>query len=466
MNWKTVARGVGANAFVQAVILVVQLSAVPVLASHWGLQLYGWWVIASALPSYISLADLGFATAAGTDMTMKVARGDLDGAIKTFQSAWIVVIAASICILVASISAFWLLPVSMTQSQYMGGSEVGATLFFLMVQSISALHGGIFLAGYRCSGLYALGTMTQAFVMLVEGAAAILVCTAGGTPKDVALALAICRLVSTSVQGFVLARNVPWLKISITDASWREIRLLIKPAIAAMTLPIAQASFLQGTTLALGAASNTANAAIFSSTRTLTRSGVQLVSLLNHAILPEFSAASSRGDRTALMKLVLLSTAWNLLALSVTAIILVFFGTTIVSIWTHNVVVPPSSFVAVMTATMLVNGCWHPFSNFLLAVNKHHLYSYPYAILAVASVALTYLLVPTYGLDGAAASLLLLDVIMASLIVRLVFIHIAPPSELRSWLLKLVQEIKPAKIDQKAVALLFRPKARDLKQHD
>ena len=69
-------RGIGANALSQIVSIGLQLALVPVLATHWGMKLYGTWLMLFTIPSYLALGDFGFATAAGVDMTMKVARGD------------------------------------------------------------------------------------------------------------------------------------------------------------------------------------------------------------------------------------------------------------------------------------------------------------------------------------------------------------------------------------------------------
>jgi hypothetical protein len=59
---------------------------VPVLASRWGLELYGQWLLLATLPQFLSMSDLGFATAAGTRMTMAVARGDRDEALRLFTA--------------------------------------------------------------------------------------------------------------------------------------------------------------------------------------------------------------------------------------------------------------------------------------------------------------------------------------------------------------------------------------------
>src|SRR5580704_14701755 len=71
-------RGFGANAVSQLTAMVLQFAAVPIYLSHWGAAKYGIWIVAFTVPNYIALLDIGFATAAGNDMTLAAARGDYD----------------------------------------------------------------------------------------------------------------------------------------------------------------------------------------------------------------------------------------------------------------------------------------------------------------------------------------------------------------------------------------------------
>jgi hypothetical protein len=52
--------GVTANAFGQAVAVCIQLMGVPILLHYWGMQLYGEWLILTAITTYLAIADLGF----------------------------------------------------------------------------------------------------------------------------------------------------------------------------------------------------------------------------------------------------------------------------------------------------------------------------------------------------------------------------------------------------------------------
>src|SRR5579862_9583979 len=81
-----VVRGISANVYSQLVQSALQLLSVPILATHWGLETYGAWLIMFTIPAYLAFADFGFAAAAGNDMTLSIARGDRVAAVETFQA--------------------------------------------------------------------------------------------------------------------------------------------------------------------------------------------------------------------------------------------------------------------------------------------------------------------------------------------------------------------------------------------
>lgn len=263
-------RGIGANAFGQVVVAGLQLSLVPVFASHWGLDRYGVWILLSTIPSYLALGDFGFATAAGNDMTMKVARGDKAGAITTFQSAFAAVVVGSSGIGLLALTICALLPPNvLTISAPIAPQEIRATLGLLSIYGVICLLGSIVMAGFKCAGLYATGTLSQALLQLTEGTVAILTVCLGGSLWNVACAYLLCRLVGIGMQAFWLSRSVPWLDIGFKRAQFTEVKRLSQPAVAVMALPLAQATFLQGTAIVLGAATSAPTVAIFTTVRTL-----------------------------------------------------------------------------------------------------------------------------------------------------------------------------------------------------
>jgi hypothetical protein len=69
-------RGFGATALGPVVTAIVQIVSVPLFLHVWGAKLYGKWLIISAIPNYLALSDMGFATAACNDITMRVIADD------------------------------------------------------------------------------------------------------------------------------------------------------------------------------------------------------------------------------------------------------------------------------------------------------------------------------------------------------------------------------------------------------
>jgi O-antigen/teichoic acid export membrane protein len=421
-------RGIGANAFSQVVIIGLQLALVPVLATHWGLKLYGTWILLFTIPSYLALGDFGFATAAGVDMTMKVARGDKAGTLVTYHSALTAITFVSTTIFVLAMIICALLPERwVTFDIPVSPGAIRIVLILIVAYGLICLASSILMAGFRCSGLYATGVMGQSTTQLAEGSACIVTVLCGGSLLAAASAYVIARTICVIGQALMLTFQVPWLRLGFRGANVDEIRRLAKPAFAAMALPFAQAAFLQGTPLALGAAVGAATVPIFTTVRTLIRAGVQFTTLVNHALMPEFSTAVARGDARLQRHFLFATFVTDAAILIPGAVVLLVFGQKIIALWTRGAVHPSFDLVAVMTAVMLVNGMWHPVSNLILAANRHAAYSYIYLIAALVSVALCYPLSLWQGATGAGLALLALDSFMFFVVMRLAYVHILKP---------------------------------------
>lgn len=420
MTLRRVSLGVGANIYDKLVIAAAQLAMVPVLATRWGLELYGAWLLLATVPSFLAMSDLGFATAAGTRMTMAVAREDRDEAVRLFHSAWAMVLASTAAAGVLALAAVLLVPSGMLpDGRGFPAEEARLTLAILVGYALLALQASIFGAGFRCAGHYALGAFWSANTVLFESLAAIAVALSGGGPQQVAVALLISRGVALALQGLTLRARVPWLRIGLSRASRDEVRALVRPALAVMALPAGQASFLQGTVLALGAAAGAAAVPAFVAARTLSRIGLQVTQLVVHALMPEYSAAVARGDRRS-QAVMLLATLGSAAAVLVPfALILALAGPTIVEAWTAGVVRPDAALMLVMALTVVLGGFWNPLSNLILAMNRQAGFSYPFLALALLTAPVSYFLALSLGETGPAVAIAAMDLLMCGLIIRL-----------------------------------------------
>jgi O-antigen/teichoic acid export membrane protein len=408
-----IVRGVSANLYSQLVQTALQLLSVPILATHWGLETYGAWLLIFTVPAYLAFADFGFAAAAGNDMTHSIARGDRAGAIETFQAVRTAV--AGVCLAALGICAVILYSLPDARFAFVAGvshTRAREAILLLAAYGLLSIQNSVSMAAFRSIGLYATGTYLQNTIHLAENLAALGVVILGGDIEAAALTYVLCSLIGVAVRMLMLRVRAHWL----THFSWRAplpvIRRLTPPALAVLALPLAQALSLQGTVVVVGIAAGPAAVPAFTAVRTLSRLGVQLTMIVNHAVMPEFTMAVASVDHARRARLAFLSLAASAAILVPMFIVVAVAGPLILKLWTHGTIHAPYALIVVMASTMIVNGSWYPISNLIFALNRHSQYSYYYLAAAAAAVLLSYPLVGLFGSPGAAISLLLLDCVM------------------------------------------------------
>ncbi len=357
-------KGFGANLYGQAVVVVIQLAGVPILLNYWHAQLYGEWLILFAIPSYLSMTDLGFAQSAGNDMTARVARGDKIGALTVFQSLAALVLFSAVVGLLLVGAAIRLLPLgSWVHFSGLAAPDVRWVLWFLAAEVLVKLADGINHAGFRATGDYAMHVAIYYSTLLAQHSSIWLLAAFGRGPVAAAAAFFIIRAAVTPAVALLLTRRHPWLHFGFAQARFAELRALLRPALANTSLPLAQALNVQGMVLVVGATLGALAVVTFSTLRTLTRLALQLVLTVSNAAEPELAAAYGSGDRTLLRTLyhhTLRAGFWLALA---AALGLALTGIGILQFWTHGrVIMEPLLFNWLLASAVARQppSCWRP----------------------------------------------------------------------------------------------------------
>ncbi|MGN6497095.1 MAG: lipopolysaccharide biosynthesis protein [Tsuneonella sp.] len=410
-------RGIAAMGYAKVVVALVQLAIIPVLAVHWGLALYGQWLMIVTVPQFLAASDFGFGTVAANRIIGEVARGAPDEAQVTFSTAlrMILLLTAGMAALVAVVVV--LLPGSLLAVRgAMVADSTRLVLLLMMAYGLVAMQDYLFSGVLRAQDRQALSLVLRASTFLIEGVAALLVVLLGGGP----LAAAVCylgfRLVGVAVLVMVTKRLTPWLRLGLRGSDKERLRELWRPALAAMMLPLSSATYLQGSALAIGAAAGPAAVPLYTSLRTASRVAMQLTNMIVVPLMPEITAAYARHDGRRLARLGgLLMTANWLIAPALGGIIVVA-GAPLLHIWTKGAIQPPQSMVTLVGGGRVFGILWNALSSMLLAINRHEAFSYALAAAALISVGVTYALVRQYGITGAAAAGLALDGFMFAVV--------------------------------------------------
>ena len=150
---RRILKGFGAQGFSQAVQIFICLAEVPLLLTFWGTQLYGEWLMLSAIPVYMSISDGGFAGAACREMTIRGGAGDKTGVRAVFQSTWLLLLVVSIA---AGLLAFGFVQAAPLEDwlgfSVMKGLEIRFVLLLLVAHVLVGFQGGLLNGGFWVIG--------------------------------------------------------------------------------------------------------------------------------------------------------------------------------------------------------------------------------------------------------------------------------------------------------------------------
>jgi O-antigen/teichoic acid export membrane protein len=416
---RRLSRGLGSTALGPVVTVVIQLGTVPLLLHAWGAAKYGDWLMLSAVPSYLTFANLGFGDASGSDMTGRVARGDRQGALETFQSSWALLLLVSMAVLLAASALVWWIPWRQWMHlSSLSNRQAAGIILTLGAWVIVSQQGGIIESGYRCDGNYATGTFWGTMLRLVETVLATIAAIWTGSLLSAALTYLAARSLGTFAYGLLLRRRSPWLSLGFKHARPERIRQLAAPAVGFIALPLGNAVGIQGFILLIGFLSGPIAVTVFSTLRTLARVNFQLNAVLAWAIWPELSAAFGAGD-LALARILHRRAYQAGVASSIGVTLFLWFaGPWIYSAWIRHAVSFDATCFHILLLVALANSLWFTSSVVPMSTNAHHLLAIAFATASLGSVALGWVLIPAMGITGAACALLLVEILMISLVLR------------------------------------------------
>ena len=415
---KRLIRGMGSTTLQLLITAIIQLGTVPFLLHAWGAAKYGDWLILSAIPGYIVLTNLGFGDASGSDMTVRVAAGDRIGALETFQSSWALLSIIGATVAVLLLGSVWFLPWRwwMNLSTLSNGGAALVVLFLALYVFVSQ-QCGVFESGYRCDGNFATGTSFLTLLRLFE---TIITCAVGaitGSLVWAAFSNFASRGVGTIAYYILLRQRSPWIVLGTQHVKLSAIKELAIPGLGFLALPMASALTIHGFTILIAHTMGSVAVTAFSTLRTLTRVNFQLLTVVAWAMWPELSRAFGEGNIPLARTLHRYAYQSGLVLSICTGTMLWFVGPFIYKLWAHGVSFDPSCFHILLIVTF-VNSLWFTSSVVPMSTNAHHKITLALVGISVVALFAARTLLVRFGLSGGALALLLVDLFMASIVLR------------------------------------------------
>lgn len=404
----------GAGAFGQAVVIVIQIFSLPLFLKQWDTATYGTWLLLSAMPSYLAMTDLGMVATAGNRMTMALGHGDKVEANRLFHSAFMFVLAMTGGAVLLSVPVALFAPFDSLQS-----ADQRMAICLLILGVLVAQFGGLSDAIFRATGRFAQAVMLGNVLRLLEWGGMMAGLYMAGTFTAVALGGLLVRVACTAVLVGVSAQGSHGLTWHWRHASMDEIKSLFKPALSFMVFPLSSALSLQGITLLVGHFFGPAVVAIFNSYRTIARVAVQATSILSNAVWGEFSFLFGKGGTEAVRPIYRRSLMLGAAGSVALSLILYFAAPLLLDVWSHGQIPFQAWPMLILLGYAAIAGTWHVPRVLLLSTNQHIGLAQWSLVGAVVAMGAAYLMQGPLGIEGVCLAMLASELLMAVVCLKL-----------------------------------------------
>jgi O-antigen/teichoic acid export membrane protein len=392
---------------------IIQLIQVPVFLHFWSVPVYGEWMILNSIPSYLSFSNIGFGSVAGNEMTMMVAREDRQGALRIFQSCWwFIAMICSAVIALLSIILYYVPAARLLKIHDISPSDAKWIIFYLGVSVMLGQFEQLLQSAYRCIGRYPYGSFIKSVFSLSAFGCMILAVAFNAGPRFTALVFACANVTGTAILCILVRRDIPWIEYGWKHARFAEIRALARPAIAFMGFPIGNALNLQGTLLAVGYALGPTAVVVFGTARTVSRVALQMVQMVNSTFEPEMSIAYGARNLPLVRSLLRRACQLALIVAFVIVLGMMSVGPWFLHHWTGGHVPPSRVLLDILLLVVILYALWSTSSVLMTSTNQHQKLATYYVIGTGIACTLCYFLARAFGLYGAAASLLVSEIVM------------------------------------------------------
>ena len=405
---RRIVAAMSAGAFGQAVTIAIQLFSLPLFLSRWSAETYGTWLLLTAMPAYLSMADAGIVATAGNRMTMAMGRDEIEHADTIFHSAFAFVSLACLGI------ALVLVPLALfVPYQGLSGFDQRAAVVALIFSVLLAIFSGLADAIFRATNRYALGMLLGNLIRVAEWVGYMVGLFAFGSFSAVAVCGCLARLVGTLATIHVSAQGEHRLTWGLGKAHLSEIRAMLKPAISFMAFPLANALSFQGITLLVGREFGPAVVAIFNTYRTISRVAVQATGIFGHSLWVEFSSLFGRGGAAAVAAIYRRSFLIGIISSTSLSALLYLMAPILLGFWSRGKIpfVGEPMFLLLIYAAL--GGIWHVPRVLLLSTNQHFSLAQWALAASLVSVGLVFAVRSTFGLAGVCASMLISELLIA-----------------------------------------------------
>lgn len=411
---KRLINGLGAGLIAHAISLISRVLLPSLFLQAWGLEIYGEWLVLTALAAHIVLSDFGAGMYVVNRMTQEFAIGDLKALRKTLQTAMVLFLILPVIVFVLFSAATLIAPIrDILGLVTLTESVAKFVAIMLALQVAISLPQGLLLGVFRAVGELPRGVMLANGLQLLQ-----LVIIGVGLTHNVSPEwIGVFQLVPHVVVGLVAAwdinRRFPGLGLyHAKEVDIHLAKTFLRPSMHFFSIQMAYALSVQGVILVAGLALGAAQVVSFATIRTLCNAMKSVFSLVTSTAWPELTRLDSLRDFKTLVPLFRAVLRTSMVGATLIVFLLYGFGEWIYQMWLAGTVLYDKLLMDLFLIFLLQQVFWNTCGNFLMAVNAHYALSGVMVASSILAIGLAFVGATLQGLDGLVAGMLVAELVL------------------------------------------------------
>ena len=418
-------QGVVANAFAQLVLILPQVTIPSALLFTLGAERAGAWLLALTLSNLLLLADFGVTMSVSAKLLHLKARHEVEEAKRQFTTSLVLVLGFGLGMAGLCSALILALPTSPVAGLASLEPDLVPLLLCLIGASLAQLLTTYFTLLVRADDRYASATYVGSLYGAAEFAVALSLILWGASLLSLAAGLLAIRLVCLAASAQYARQTIGWMRWSDDGLTGARLLDQIRSGAAFSVIPAAQALLLSGPLIILGATANAASVALFSTLRTLTRTGLQAQLVVSNAVMPEYGKAVAQHNMAKAVQLIRRSLiAWTVIGIPF-ILAMSLIGLPVYELWTHHTVEAPQTLVVIFAVQVTLGALWNVLLNLIYAAGRHAMLVAYLVPGGIVFLPLCYGLSTQLGPFGAILAVIAYDALILAACIRALRRHVA-----------------------------------------
>lgn len=407
------------NSIAFLINLITQILTVPILLHNWGVNLYGEWIILSALSAYILLSNFGITDAFSNEMTILCGKEKYDQASKIFKNSWLTISISSVLIsiiLIIFITIFS--PKSILNIKLLSHKDTLIIIALLIAYILSSIQLSIITSVFKAVREYSFSVFLLNIIRVLEFTLGAILVYSGYGPIAFVLSNLAIRIIGLFFVIRYLKNKHSWINFSISNFDIFSLRAIFKPSVASGGFAFGNLLINQGMILLIGSFLGSTSVVVFNTIRTYSRMLLKVSAISINSYSPEMSFFYGK-NKISLLRFLNRKLIKASFLTSTTIILLSYFiGEEILKVWTNDKFFIDHDLYLLILSETFIYSVWYVGSVPITAANRHFNIVLWYVFAGILSLIIAYLLFPLAGSIAAPIALILSDIIIGFCVIK------------------------------------------------